>query len=96
MATADPHSATPLPSGAVHADDWSDAGNADAFRIFTGPVWDIEDVGTYAVFVQGTQLPDGTVEGRVVRTNVPPPRRAQRGAGQRGRRRAHRCGQVHH
>jgi hypothetical protein len=67
--TTNPYPAVPLPEGAVHADDWSDAGKPDAFRIFTGPVWDITD-GAFSVFVAGTQSHDGAVEGRFVRTIV--------------------------
>lgn len=70
MTTTNPYPDVTLPAGAAHADDWADVGKPDAFRLFTGPVWDIQDGCTHSVFVSGTQLADGTVEERFIRTNV--------------------------
>jgi len=63
------------PAGASEVSDWADAGTPDEFRSFLGPKWtlpgirwgwgDNEEDGFVAV--SGTQLRNGTVEGRCIR-----------------------------
>src|SRR4051812_35221570 len=62
----------PLPAGATDVTDWTDVGSPDEFRCFDGPIRTVEGIKCWdgwpaTVFVNGTQLRDGTVEGRCIR-----------------------------
>lgn len=62
----------PVPAGAVETSDWCDVGHPDEFRTFSGPTRSIPglaypDSSPAMVLIFGTQLRDGTVEGRCIR-----------------------------
>lgn len=68
-------SAIVWPAGATEVSDWADVGHPDEFRSFDGPKWTLpgirwgygdNEVDGY-VAICGTQLRDGTVEGRWIR-----------------------------
>lgn len=59
-----------LPAGAVAADEWGDVGRPGSFRLFRGPTrvvtWRDAETGTpeqAELYVAGTQLADGSLEG---------------------------------
>ncbi|HZN82460.1 MAG TPA: hypothetical protein VFC01_22695 [Mycobacterium sp.] len=60
------------PTGATEVSDWADVGHPDEFRSFLGPKWTLPGIRWVwgdndedgFVTVSGTQLRDGTVEGR--------------------------------
>lgn len=61
----------PFPAGATEVTEWTDAGHPDEFRCFNGPTRTLPELrfGDQPAFVTifGTQLRDGTVEGRCIR-----------------------------
>lgn len=63
----------PVPAGATEVSDWCDVGHPDEFRSFTGPSWPgptpqyNSGNSNPMVIVYGTQLRDGTIEGRCIR-----------------------------
>jgi hypothetical protein len=62
-----PYPNAPVPAGATDVAQWDDVGKPDAFRLFTGKVWYLS---AYSVYVQGTQLADGSLEEIVIKTNL--------------------------
>jgi hypothetical protein len=66
-AAVNPYPNAPVPVGATNVDEWDDVGNPDAFRLFTGKVWEFSE---YSVYVQGTQLADVTLDEVVIKTKL--------------------------
>lgn len=66
-AAMNPYPNAPVPAGATNVDEWADVGKPDAFRLFKGRVWEFSE---FSVFVQGTQLADGSIEEIVIKTNL--------------------------
>ncbi|MDT5097650.1 MAG: hypothetical protein QOC76_1387 [Mycobacterium sp.] len=65
----------PPPVGATDVSDWADVGTPDQFRVFDGPRWTVpglrfgyadQEVDAF-ITIFGTQLADGTIEGRCIR-----------------------------
>lgn len=67
--------AAPFPAGATEVSEWCDVGHPDEFRTFTGPTWTVANLAWNGgdtdptIIVFGTQLADGTVEGRCIRVD---------------------------
>jgi hypothetical protein len=68
-APTNPYPNVPLPTGAVQAEDWTDVGKPEAFRLFTGPRHDVD--GRF-VETFGSQQVDGSIEEVWIRTNLYP------------------------
>jgi hypothetical protein len=66
-AAMNPYPNAPVPVGATNVDEWDDVGKPEAFRLFKRKVW---EHSAYSVYVQGTQLADGSVEEIVIKTNL--------------------------
>lgn len=66
----------PVPAGPAEATDWVDMGKLHEFRCFEGPMRRLPglaygDGSPVLVTITGTQIRDGTIEGRFIRMSGP-------------------------